>query len=118
MTTREIYTAVINADLSEEITDYFTDALSRLDKRNADAKIKREKETNAEVQAFFAKVKPMFKKKEYLTCAEMYKGYPDSTQKRTTFLRQLVKSGVLCSRLTDRTGKPCKEYFINPDKAD
>lgn len=120
MTTREIYLAVIAANLSDEITTHFASALEKLDTRNAAAKAKRAKKVSSEYAALFELILPMFDDCAALTCAGIKKwlvtDYPDyeniTTAKVASALKRLVDNDQLSSRPSKRDGKLVTEYFI------
>lgn len=115
MTSRDFYSAIISADVSPEITAYATDALDVLNKRNAAAKEKRDVKRDSEMSVFRSLILPKFKDVAAMTCAEVreLKGMGEYTApKISSILTRLVNAGELEVRLTDRTGRPCKEYFI------
>lgn len=115
MTTREVYAAVIEANLSDEITEFFVYAIDKLDERKAKAAAKR----NSDWEQTKRDVLPVFNIGVPMTCAEVRDSLGSETftsAKVSAILRKLVEEGNLSACLTERTGKPTKEYYINPDK--
>lgn len=92
MTYREFYTAVINANVNDEITTFATNAINKLDSTN-----KKRRETETPEQAKNSEIKA--KILEYLTtanricsAAEIAKAVEVSTNKSAALLSQLAKN--------------------------
>ena len=94
MTNREFFNAIINADVSEELTAHATAELEKLDARNKarsskPSKIQLENEPIKAHLLEILAVKPM-------TASEIHEVDADlSTQKISSLCRQLVEAGKL-----------------------
>ena len=94
MTNREIFNAIINANVNDELTAYATAELEKLNKRNAQRRSKPSKTQleNEPIKAHLLEilaVKPM-------TASEIHEVDADlSTQKISSLCRQLVEAGKL-----------------------
>lgn len=94
MTNREFFNAIINANVSDELTAHATAELAKLDKRNAQRSSKPSKTQleNEPIKAHLLEilaVKPM-------TASEIHEVDADlSTQKISSLCRQLVDAGKL-----------------------
>ncbi len=97
MTNREFLTAIVNANLSDEMTQFATDAIAKMDKRNADRSSKPSKTAiaNAPIkEAILAFVAENPK----AIAADVAKGVGlDSLAKASGLCVQLVKEGKLTS---------------------
>ena len=94
MTNREFFNAIINANVSDELTAHATAELEKLDKRNAQRSSKPSKTQleNEPIKAHLLEilaVKPM-------TASEIHEADASlSTQKISSLCRQLVEAGKL-----------------------
>ena len=94
MTNREFFNAIINANVSDELTAHATAELAKLDKRNAQRSSKPSKTQleNEPIKAHLLEilaVKPM-------TASEIHEADTSlSTQKISSLCRQLVEAGKL-----------------------
>jgi hypothetical protein len=95
MTTREFYTAVINANVAEDVTKFAENALAKLDEKNAKRKAEGSK-TAKENVAIKANLVAAMEKGVTYTAAELFalgvEGVT-STQKASALIRQVVKTG-------------------------
>lgn len=111
MTNREFYNAVINANVSEEITSHAQDALVALDNRNEKRRntLTKEQKANEEIKAEILKGISL----NFHTAKEIAEGLELSTQKVSALCRQLVESGALISKEVKVKGKSAvKAYFL------
>ena len=105
MTYREFYNAVVNANVSVELTDFANKAIEALDRKNENRK------TGNSKTAQTAKAN----KDAVLNAMEQGKGYTakeiavacgfENTQQATGILTQLVKAGVVSKGEFTPTGK-------------
>lgn len=95
MTTREFYTAVISANVAEDVTKFAENALAKLDEKNAKRKAEGSK-TAKENVAIKANLVSAMEKGVTYTAAELFalgvEGVT-STQKASALIRQVVKAG-------------------------
>lgn len=93
MTTRELLNTVINANLSDDVTEKATALLEQLDKRNAKRASTPSKTAvaNEPIKAEIVKIVADGNK----TASEIGTALEISTQKASALLRQLVENGTL-----------------------
>lgn len=94
MTNREFFNAIINANVSDELTAHATAELAKLDKRNAQrsSKLSKTQLENEPIKAHLLEilaVKPMTASEIHEVDASL------STQKISSLCRQLVDAGKL-----------------------
>ena len=110
MTVREFYNAVINANLSDEMTEYATAAIAKMDAANEKRKNTPSKKSieNAPLVEEITKLLGS----EAQTATEIGEKVGISTQKASALLRKLVVDGVATS--TEVKGKKgmCKAYTL------
>ena len=102
MTYREFYTAVINAELSEEMTEFATAAIKKLDDKNANRKSTTGNPKKAENEKFKERIyedmnaepNRIFTAKELSTLYTTDENEV-TTQKISALLRQMAESGIV-----------------------
>lgn len=94
MTNREFFNAIINANVSDELTKHATAELAKLDKRNAQRSSKPSK-TQLENEPIKARLLEILAVKP-MTASEIHEVDASlSTQKISPLCRQLVEAGKL-----------------------
>ena len=94
MTNREFFNAIINANVSDELTAHATAELAKLDKRNAQRSSKPSK-TQLENEPIKARLLEILAVKP-MTASEIHEADASlSTQKISSLCRQLVEAGKL-----------------------
>ena len=114
MTNREFLQTIVSANINTEVTDFATEALRKLDERNAKRASSPSKTAVANepikqaIVAHFAENHDL-----WMTASEVGQMNEITTQKASALLRQLVEGGVLKSQETKVTGKgKVKTYAI------
>lgn len=115
MTNREFFTAIINANINAEITDFATDAIRKLDERNS-----KRKSTQTAVQkaneTFKAEIADFLTDKEdFVLCSEIAKHFGVSTQKVTGVLSLMVKDGTVIAADVKVKGGKRKGYKVKAE---
>lgn len=95
MTNRELYTAIINANLSDEITEKAQSLLAQLDARNEKRASTPSKKSLANEPIKAAIIGLYTEEVKALTAPEVGSRLEISTQKASSLLRQMVESGML-----------------------
>ena len=92
MTNREFYTAVIEANINAEATEFATAAIAKLDARNEarKTKVSPKKEAN---EALKAQIVEKAETEVQYTAATIGEEFGISTQKAAQLMTQLVKEG-------------------------
>ena len=90
MTQREFYTNVIAANINEEITNYATAAIEKLDKRNAARSSKPTKSQIANA-ALMNEISAFLEGRENVLASEIAAHFNITTQKATGVLALMVK---------------------------
>lgn len=93
MTNREFYTAIVNSDLNDELKAFATDAIAKLDARNA-KRASTPSKKSVENEPIKASIVDFLAGGSHLA-SEIASGCEISTSKASALCRQLVKSGVL-----------------------
>lgn len=94
MTMREYHNAIIEANLSDELTEVAKKEIAKLDKRNATPS-KAEKEKAEQNERIKAQMVGILKASEVpMVAADVAAAIEISTQKASSLLRQLVADGV------------------------
>lgn len=95
MTSREFYTAVINANIADTVTEFATKALAKLDKKNEKRKTEGSKTAKANVAIKEAIVNAMEQGVTYTAAEVVALGVEGvtSTQKASALMRQIVAAG-------------------------
>lgn len=115
MTNREFFTAIINANINAEITDFATDAIRKLDERNS-----KRKSTQTAVQkandTFKVEIAEFLTDREDFTlCSEIAKHFGVSTQKVTGVLSLMVKDGTVIAADVKVKGGKRKGYKVKTE---
>lgn len=112
MTNRDFFTAIRNANINDELTQFATEAIEKLDARNAKRSSKPSKTAIANVPVKEAIAKYL-EGKENVLAADVAVGIEVSPQKASALLRQMVESGQV--NVTEikvpKKGK-CKAYTL------
>lgn len=95
MTNRELYTAIVNANLSDEITEKAQSLLAQLDARNEKRASTPSKTALANEPIKAAIIGLYTEEVKTLTASEVGTHLEISTQKASALLRQMVESGML-----------------------
>ena len=112
MTNREFFTAVINANINAEITDFATDAIRKLDERNSKRKSTQTAAQKAN-ETFKAEIADFLTNKEdFVLCSEIAKHFGVSTQKVTGVLSLMVKDGTVVAADVKVKGGKRKGYKV------
>lgn len=95
MTSREFYTAVINANIADTVTEFATKALAKLDEKNEKRKAEGSKTAKANVAIKAAIVNAMEQGVTYTAAEIVALGVEGitSTQKASALMRQIVAAG-------------------------
>jgi len=112
MTNRDFYKAVIEAEISDEITAYATAEVEKLDARNEKRRntMTKEQEANAELRA---QIVAYIRENGAKVASEVGAQYAVSTQKASALLKQAVDNGELKSEDIKVKGKgTVKQYAI------
>ena len=95
MTNRELYTAIINANLSDEITEKAQALLDQLDARN-EKRASTPSKKSLENEPIKAAIIGLYTEEvKTLTASEVGTRLEITTQKASALLRQMTESGVL-----------------------
>ena len=97
MTNREFLNAVINAEISDELTAQAQDMLAKLDARNAKRAATPSKAAVANEPIKAKIVELLSDATELMTASQVGESLEISTQKASALLRQLVEVGTLIS---------------------
>lgn len=115
MTNREFFTAVINANINAEITDFATDAIRKLDERNSKRKSTQTAAQKAN-DAFKVEIADFLTDKEdFVLCSEIAKHFGVSTQKVTGVLALMVKDGTVVAEDVKVKGGKRKGYKVKTE---
>ena len=94
MTNKEFYQAVVNAAISDELTEFANKAIAKLDEKN-----RKKRETTSPNQAANEDIKAQILENfaanpdRVYTCKEIADEFGTSTQKISALLKQLVDTG-------------------------
>ena len=112
MTNRDFFNAIINANINEELTQFATEAIAKLDARNEKRSSKPSKTAIANEPIKVA-IAEFLVGKENVTAADVAVGVEVSVQKASSLLRQMVESGMLtASEITVPKKGKCKAYTL------
>lgn len=94
MTQREFYTNIINANISDEMTDFAKGEIAKLDARNDKRRntMTKEQKANEEVKVAIA---DFIGDKVDVVASDIANGLAISTQKVSALCKQMVENGVL-----------------------
>ena len=97
MTNREFYTAVINGTITEDMVTFATEAIEKLDARNAKRSEKPSKTqiANEPIKAKIAEYLGRTDEHDFATASEIATELEISTQKASALCRQMVNDGLL-----------------------
>ena len=95
MTNREFYQAVIDANVSAELTDFAAAAIDKLDKHNASRKSKPTKSQAANENFKVEIIKFLTGKEDFTLCSAIAEHFSVTTQKATGVLALMVKDGTV-----------------------
>ena len=115
MTNREFFTAIINANINAEITDFATDAIRKLDERNSKRKSTQTAAQKAN-ETFKAEIADFLTDKEdFVLCSEIAKHFGVSTQKVTGVLSLMIKDGTVVAADVKVKGGKRKGYKVKTE---
>ena len=109
MTQREFFTAIVNANVSDELTAYAVSAIEKLDARNAKRASKPSKKS-VENEPIKASIVDFLANGSHLA-SEIASGCEISVSKASALCRQLVESGVLTSTDVKVKGKGTQKSY-------
>lgn len=94
MTNRDFYTAVINANINDELTDFAKSEIAKLDARNDKRRntMTKEQKANEDIKVTIA---DFIGGKSDVVASDIAKGLALSTQKVSALCKQMVENGVL-----------------------
>ena len=121
MTSREFYTAVINANIADTVTEFATKALAKLDEKNEKRKAEGSKTAKANVAIKEAIVNAMEQGVTYTAAEIVALGVEGvtSTQKASALMRQIVTAGQAIESEVKIKGKgKVKGYTVITSKND
>ena len=97
MTNREFYTAIINGTITEDVIAHASDAIVKLDERNAKRASKPSKKSveNEPIKAKIAEYLGRTDEHDFATASEIATELELSTQKVSALCRQMVADGLL-----------------------
>ena len=97
MTNREFFTAIVNSEVSDELKAFATEAIEKLDARNAKRASKPSKKSleNEPIKAKIAEYLGRTDEHDFATASEISAELEISTQKASALCRQMVANGVL-----------------------
>jgi hypothetical protein len=95
MTQREFYQAVINANVNAELCAYATNAIEKLDKRNAVRASKPTKSQKANEEFKAQIIEFLTGKEDYTLCSEIAEHFEVKTQKASGVLGLMIKDGTV-----------------------
>lgn len=94
MTQREFYTAVITADINDELTNFAKAEIAKLDARNDKRRntMTKEQKANEDIKV---KIVEFIGDKFDVVASDIAKGLEISTQKVSALCKQMVENGTL-----------------------
>jgi predicted transcriptional regulator len=94
MTNRDFYTAVINANINDELTNFAKSEIAKLDARNDKRRntMTKEQKANEDIKITIA---DFIGDKSDVVASDIAKGLALSTQKVSALCKQMVENGVL-----------------------
>ena len=111
MTQREFFTAIVNSDLNEELTSFASDAIAKLDARNAKRASKPSKKSleNVPIRAHICGF--LEENEGTHLASEIASAVGISTQKASALCRQMVLEEVLTSEDVKVKGKGIQKSY-------
>ena len=109
MTNREFYTAIVNSDLNDELKTFASEAIVKLDARNAKRASKPSKKS-IENEPIKVNIRNEIEKGHHLA-SEIAKELVLSTSKVSALCRQMVESGILKSEDVKVKGKGTQKSY-------
>lgn len=94
MTNREFYNAIVNGTMNDEIKAFASEAIVKLDERNA-KRNSRPSKTAIANEPIKEEILKLFAENQKLLASEVGTALNISTQKASALLRQLVENGKL-----------------------
>lgn len=112
MTNREFYTAIVNSNLNDELKDFATNAIAKLDARNAQrsATLTPKQKENEELKKRIAEV--LVDGSHFASEIGVTLGF--TTSKISALCGQMVKSGTLIAEDVKVKGHAKKLYSLAP----
>lgn len=110
MTSREFYTKVIEANVTEELTEYAQDAIKKLDTRNEkrSSKPSKKAEENAPIKE---SIRTYLAEHPKALATEIATALEITTSKASSLARQLVTEGVAISEDVKVKGKGSQKAY-------
>ena len=109
MTNREFYTAIVNSNVSDELKTFATDAIAKLDARNAKRSSKPSKKS-LENEPIKESIREFLADGSHLA-SEIAKGLDLSVSKVSALCRQMVGDGVLTVEDVKVKGKGTQKCY-------
>ena len=109
MTNREFYTAIVNSNVSDELKTFATDAIAKLDARNAKRSSKPSKKS-LENEPIKVSIREFLADGSHLA-SEIAKGLDLSVSKVSALCRQMVGDGVLTVEDVKVKGKGTQKCY-------
>ena len=109
MTNREFYTAIVNSNVSDELKTFATDAIAKLDARNAKRSSKPSKKS-IENEPIKVSIREFLADGSHLA-SEIAKGLDLSVSKVSALCRQMVGDGVLTVEDVKAKGKGTQKSY-------
>ena len=109
MTNREFYTAIVNSNVSDELKTFATDAIAKLDARNAKRSSKPSKKS-LENEPIKVSIREFIADGSHLA-SEIAKGLDLSVSKVSALCRQMVGDGVLTVEDVKVKGKGTQKCY-------
>ena len=109
MTNREFFTAIVNSEVSDELKAFATDAIAKLDARNAKRASKPSKKS-IENEPIKASIREFLTDGSHLA-SEIAKGLDLSVSKVSALCRQMVSDGLLTVEDVKVKGKGTQKSY-------
>jgi len=109
MTNREFYTAIVNGTINEEVISHASDAIAKLDERNAKRASKPSKKS-LENEPIKASIREFLADGSHLA-SEIAKGLDLSVSKVSALCRQMVGDGLLTVEDVKVKGKGTQKSY-------
>ena len=109
MTQREFFTAIVNANISDDLTTFATESIAKLDARNA-KRAEKPSKTQRENEPIKASIVDFLANGSHLA-SEIASGCEISVSKASALCRQLVLDGVLTSTDVKVKGKGTQKSY-------
>lgn len=111
MTNREFYTAIVTANISDEITAFAQDAISKLDKRNETRKSKPSKTALAN-EPIKAQILAFVGENPKAVASDIAVACEITTAKASALCTRMVADGTMKSEEVKVKGRKVHGYFV------